>query len=131
MIKTKFVSLVFVIFFCMAAYISAQEPLKKGEQKMEIVDLDQFIGEVQKRKISFVIAYDEAGADPVLIAPGPGNEEIKVISGPVKMEDIQNPLFSERLVEIKTTAVFSAYGSPGCQLVKLPNGIYVWVRYRQ
>lgn len=129
--KTTVVSLVLVIFLGMAACISAQEPLKKGEQKMEIVDLDRFTSEVKKRKISFVIAYNEAGADPVLIAPGDGNEEIKVINGPVKMEVIQNPLFSEKLVEIKTTAVFSAYGSPGCQLVKLPNGVYVWVRYRQ
>lgn len=128
---TKVVSLVLLILLCMAACITAQEPTQKGELKMEIVDLNQFISEVNKRKISFVIAYDEAGGDPVLIAPGPGNEEIKVMNGPVKMEAIQDPLFSEKFVEIKTTAVFSAYGSPGCQLVKLPNGIYVWVHYRQ
>ena len=131
MMKKK-VLLVGTVIFCLAACVTAQETQNEGEKKMDIVALDKFIEAVKAGDVSFVVAYNKKFAEPVLVAPGPDNLKIEVFENqPVEMERIQNPLFKEKYVEIKATTIFSAYGSPGCQLVRTPTGNYIWVQWAQ
>ncbi len=128
--KTKVVSLVLVMLLCYADGITAKEP-KKEEKEMTIVELEHFMEAIQNNNVSFVVAYNENAAEPVVIAPGPNNPMPTEIPGPVNIKSLEKllgkRLSDERFIELKSTTIFSVYGSPGVNWYPRPGGRYILV----